>query len=206
MSHNYKFISNEPKRRQFGIPNLIAINDTFTTDQLDAIEQMCLSNVLDKATTIGQDDTQQSCIRKSACKFYNVNSDTQWIFSRLNEVIEYANNSLFNFDLNGYDTFQYTEYRLNGEYNFHQDSSEFWNPSMNETETRKLSLSLVLNTPKVDFEGGEFETRTHSSDTVHESARGRIFMFPSYVVHRVSPVTRGIRKSLVVWVTGPKFR
>jgi PKHD-type hydroxylase len=206
MSHDYKYISNEPKRRQFGIPNLISVNDTFSVDQLDAIERMCASNVLDKATTMGQDDTQQSCIRRSACKFYTVNQETQWIFARLNEVVEHVNNSLFNFDLNGYEAFQYTEYRLNGEYNFHQDSSEFWNPSMGESETRKLSMSVVLNTPGVDFEGGEFETRTGHEDTKHESARGRIFVFPSYVVHRVTPVTRGVRKSLVVWVTGPKFR
>lgn len=205
MSYNYKFISNSPQNRQFSIPSLISVDDSFTDEQIENIIKYCKSNVLEKALTMGQDDTTKSPIRNSQVKFHTVNEHNLWIFNRLNEVIEHVNNTIYNFDLNGYESFQYTEYKKNGEYNFHTDMSEFYNPGQ-DTEHRKLSLSLILNEPQKDYEGGEFQTQTSNQITTHESKKGRIFAFPSYVVHRVSPIIKGTRKSLVVWVKGPKFK
>lgn len=207
MSYGYKFITNNPQYRQFAIPSLMSVNDAFTDDQINDIVSYCKSNVLEKALTMGQDDKQENAIRKSQAKFYHYNEETSWIFNRLNEVIEHVNSNCFNFDLNGYESFQYTEYKKNGQYNFHTDMAELFDPKTNaDTEPRKLSLSLILNEPGKDYEGGEFETQTSDKITTHESKKGRIFVFPSYIVHRVSPITKGTRKSLVVWVKGPKFK
>jgi PKHD-type hydroxylase len=71
--------------------------------------------------------------------------------------------------------------------------------------TRKLSMSMLLNTPGVDFEGGDFQT-FFAKETDVSLKRGQILIFPSFIVHRVKPVTKGIRKSLVIWVTGPGFK
>lgn len=207
MSHSYKYLSNSPQYRQFAIPTIISVNDAFTTEQLDELEKYLKSNVLEKALTMGQDDTTDSPIRNSQSKFHNYNEENAWIFNRFNEVIEHVNNTTYNFDLNGYEAFQYTEYKLNGLYDFHVDMADFYDPKIHaDTECRKLSLTLVLNEPGKDFEGGEFQTQTSKDITTHESIRGRIFIFPSYVMHRVAPVTKGTRKSIVIWVKGPKFR
>ena len=75
-------------------------------------------------------------------------------------------------------------------------------------ETRKFSLSFLLSEPGVDFEGGEFEINQGEQENpiVAETKKNRIIGFPSWTIHRVKPVTKGIRKSLVIWVIGPKFR
>jgi PKHD-type hydroxylase len=74
-------------------------------------------------------------------------------------------------------------------------------------EPRKLSLSLLLNEPGVDYNGGDFQFNLGNEDGASsaECRKGRIIAFPSWAIHRVTPVTQGIRRSLVVWVTGPKF-
>ena len=81
------------------------------------------------------------------------------------------------------------------------------NQENNQEDTRKLSVVMMLNDPEKDFEGGEFQMNMSSEDkaeTIH-MRKGRIVFFPSFFIHRVTPVTKGIRRSLVIWVTGPKF-
>ena len=75
-------------------------------------------------------------------------------------------------------------------------------------DTRKLTLVMLLNEPGKDFTGGEFHINEGNQDspTVPEYYRGRILAFPSFFCHRVTPVITGIRKSLVIWIEGPKFR
>jgi PKHD-type hydroxylase len=74
-----------------------------------------------------------------------------------------------------------------------------------DTHTRKLSVVVALND---GFEGGQFQINTngeHNPETI-PLPKGRLVVFPSYILHRVTPVTKGVRHSLVVWVVGPKFR
>ena len=66
---------------------------------------------------------------------------------------------------------------------------------------------MCLSDPEKDFEGGKFEINVGNQNEPEKviMKRGRIIFFPSYLIHRVNPVTRGIRKSIVIWVIGPKF-
>ena len=67
---------------------------------------------------------------------------------------------------------------------------------------RKLSLEL---TDPAEYDGGQLQLNNgHDMDT--EQIRGRLFAFPSFMLHRVTPVTRGTRCSLVSWIGGPQFR
>ena len=72
---------------------------------------------------------------------------------------------------------------------------------------RKLSMSVILNN---DFEGGDFEFASYSKEkceiTPIPASTGSIIVFPSSMEHRVTPVTSGIRYSLVCWFLGPPFR
>jgi PKHD-type hydroxylase len=73
--------------------------------------------------------------------------------------------------------------------------------------TRKLSLVMCLSDPEKDFVGGEFEINVGNQEEPETilMKKGRMIFFPSYIIHRVKPVTKGIRKTIVIWITGPKF-
>jgi PKHD-type hydroxylase len=64
---------------------------------------------------------------------------------------------------------------------------------------------LQLSDPD-EYEGGNLEILSSREPTVIEKKKGLVSVFPSYILHRVTPVTSGVRKTLVVWTTGPKFR
>ena len=112
--------------------------------------------------------------------------------------------------MNGFDSFQYTEYddTEKGRYDWHQDMVLGKNMPNDMIETRKLSMTLCLNEYGIDYEGGEFQINTSKEEEAEDfpAKLGRAFLFPSYMIHRVKPVTKGKRKSLVVWVLGPKFK
>ena len=72
---------------------------------------------------------------------------------------------------------------------------------------RKLSMTLLLNK---SFEGGDFEFASYNKEKCDiasvEMNQGDIVVFPSWMEHRVAPITKGIRYSLVTWFLGPPFR
>ena len=71
----------------------------------------------------------------------------------------------------------------------------------NDNNTRKLSMSVILNS---DYEGGDFEI-FGLENKIPRLEEGSIIVFPSFKEHRVTPVTRGIRYSLVAWFVGPPY-
>ena len=70
---------------------------------------------------------------------------------------------------------------------------------------RKLSMTCLLNDPK-DFEGGNFMFRASNEEYSVDLNKGDVIIFPSYLLHKVSQVTKGSRCSLVVWALGEPFR
>jgi PKHD-type hydroxylase len=95
---------------------------------------------------------------------------------------------------------QYTVYGSGGDhYNWHIDSGGS-NPC-----PRKLSLSLQLSDPS-EYEGGNLEFMIGKDGNSAKKERGLVVAFPAYRLHRVTPVTKGVRKSIVIWTTGPQFR
>lgn len=125
------------------------------------------------------------------------------IWTKMSNVVAEVNKRFFNFDLTGfYEPMQVCIYTSdNNHYEWHIDNlREVSQPP------RKLSMALLLSDPG-DFEGGEFQVKTNSDNPITlETKRGRAWFFPSYMLHRVTPVTKGIRRSLVLWVGGPPFK
>jgi PKHD-type hydroxylase len=221
----YKTLYNNPNERSQITYPWVFWDNAFTDEE---IEKMCayFDKVgVERGTTVGSVVPNQETgeleilqapnekVRKSNVMFHNfepANENTNWIFMRLNWVVEQLNNQFYNFDLNGFDSIQYTEYddTEGGKYDFHQDTIFGLNKPGNMVETRKLSLVLLLAEPGVDFEGGDFQVNQGQecdASTV-EFKKGRVIAFPSWQIHRVTPTTKGKRKSLVLWVTGPKFK
>ena len=157
---------------------------------------------------IGPKNELKSDVRRSKINFMNWDPNHKWIFDRFNNLIDSINNEYYNFDLLGYEHIQYSEYREkeNGEYNFHMDMA-FDSSDHYPTFPRKLSLAMLLNEPEKDFLGGGFEINFGPEDTAKiPTKKNRAIIFPSFLIHKVNPVIRGTRKSLVIWVIGPKFR
>jgi len=141
----------------------------------------------------------------------------QWIY---NEIIPYVNqankDSGWNFQWDVSETCQFTKYRLNQYYHWHCDSfhSPYNTPNdlVKHGRIRKLSVTVSLSNPK-EYKGGELqfdfynEKRKKNIVTCKEILeKGSLVVFPSFVWHRVKPVTKGTRYSLVIWNLGSQFR
>jgi PKHD-type hydroxylase len=174
-------------------------NDGFTSREIKDI----ISIGDDYAQTDGTIDDGKTSddIRKSKVAWINNNTRTNWLYDRLAFISRQLNGQFFDFDLYGFvEDFQYTVYEEDGDhYTWHMDMGK------NSVSPRKLSLVLQLSDPS-EYEGGDLEIFTASNSVVLEKKRGIIHAFPSYVMHRVTPVTRGVRKTLVIWISGPKFK
>lgn len=112
--------------------------------------------------------------------------------------------SVMNVDVDCHDVeIQYTEYHASegGKYDWHHDVD--WNN--NNGTDRKLSLTVQLSDPN-DYDGGNFEFAEVEQLPDSSRKQGTVVVFPSYLAHRVTPVTRGVRRSLVAWFSGPTWR
>lgn len=119
--------------------------------------------------------------------------------------VELANRNAFGFDVNFLNDIQFTTYQssTNDKYDWHIDT--FWaNPT---TYDRKLSIIIQLSDPS-EYTGGnfEFDPQYEQPNAAALKKKGTVLVFPSFLSHRVTPVTSGTRKSLVAWAEGPSFR
>ena len=138
----------------------------------------------------------------------------KWLYKYIHYYVNGANyNSGWNFQWNFSENAQFTKYKLNQFYDWHCDS---WQEPYNDDKDgplrgkiRKLSVTCSLSDPK-DYKGGEFEfklQRNKDGDNQTEICtevmpKGSIVVFPSFIYHRVKPVTEGTRYSLVMWNCG----
>ena len=132
-----------------------------------------------------------------------------WVYELVFKYMHAANNnSGWNFKIDAAEPMQIAKYDVGGHYEDHFDGDGYtkYNVPVPENnlingKTRKLSMTIVLND---DYEGGEFKffTETHSI----KEKTGTVIVFPSYMVHRVNPITKGTRYSLVVWFVGEPFQ
>jgi len=141
---------------------------------------------------------QSDDLRKSRLQFIAPDEETAWIFKKLENAAGLAN-QYYEFDIAGFrERLQVAEYSNSGHYTWHTDVGK------DQTSSRKLSVSVQL-TDGEDYEGGNLEF--HSLGNLNASRGiGSTIIFPSYLLHRVTPVTSGTRRSLVVWVHGRPFR
>jgi PKHD-type hydroxylase len=145
-------------------------------------------------------------IRSSSVSWLNLDNRTSKYWDKFSKVIAEVNSDFFQFDLSGmYEPMQLTVYKglpdQKDHYTWHTDMS-----MRDRHVPRKLSMTLLLSDPS-EFTGGELEIKTDSDNIITlEQKQGRAWFFPSWVLHRVAPVTSGIRRSLVIWVGGPPFK
>jgi PKHD-type hydroxylase len=201
-------LSFEPKLNSYITHPYVYWDGWFTEEELQAIESFCISHGTERARVVNEDGiAYESPIRPCNTAFHYPSPDTQWFFDKLALLIENINQKYYQYDLWGFEGFQYTEYIEGGDrYGYHIDMITGNNVPEYLKMPRKLSVSLLLN-DKADYEGGEFTFNVSEENTIiPEQKRGRALIFPSYMLHKVNPVTSGCRKSIVTWIVGPKFR
>ena len=148
----------------------------------------------------GGDGAVNTEIRRSQISWLNNNPDNKWVFEKLANVVSKMNAQHFRFDLTGFgEPLQLTNYNQseNGMYGWHQDYGG--------GVSRKLSMAVQLTDPS-EYEGGNLQMMTSGQPENVRKQRGLIALFPSYILHQVTPVTQGSRQSLVAWASGPRFK
>ena len=130
-----------------------------------------------------------------------------WISGVIHNMMMFANAVHFKYDLHYFESnIQSTVYtsEFNDNYSWHVDNSLSTYPSGDHE--RKLSCSLILSDPD-EYEGGQFQLHYHKNwSKIIKPPKGTAVIFPSWLPHRVRPVTSGKRISLVAWMQGPMFK
>ena len=163
--------------------------------------------------TIGHGGTSEvsNQTRRSHVRWFDRGAEGyQWIFRKIENSFQFANVNAFNFDLTYFREIQFTEYDASyeGKYDWHEDCT--W--CRNHPTRRKLSIVVQLTDPS-EYTGGELELDAdrlgggdQNPDADSLKQQGTTIVFPSFLRHRVTPITAGLRYSLVTWYEGPPFR
>tara|TARA_Y100001951_G_C11237255_1_gene238241 strand:- start:92 stop:718 length:627 start_codon:yes stop_codon:yes gene_type:complete len=135
-----------------------------------------------------------------------------WIYNLVHPFVREANqNANWNFTWDSSEACQFTTYGPGQYYGWHCDT---WDKTYKNQKIRKLSLTLTLSDP-TEYEGGELEfdfrnrdpsKKRHTEICSGIAPKGSLVVFPSFVWHRVKPVYRGVRQSLVMWNLGYAFK
>ena len=140
----------------------------------------------------------------------------QWVIDLVWPYMMGANERAgWNFDITGVESMQITKYKPKGFYGWHRDGgsdclSVYNNPDNKflHGNGRKLSMTILLNG---NYQGGEFQFARYrkfdcNAHTPDFKNAGSVIVFPSFIEHQVTPVTKGTRYSLVAWFVGPPFK
>ena len=151
---------------------------------------------------VGTSDVESSKIRRSKTWFFEPGSETDFIFAPLLKALHHVNDNGYRMDVTGFGPgCQVAGYssKLKGHYDWHIDLGT------GRFSRRKISLSVQLSAAD-SYEGGELEFHMSGLDKEKMRQQGTLIAFPSFLEHRVTPVSRGERFSLVAWMDGPPYR
>ena len=138
-----------------------------------------------------------------------------WIYKNIVPYVKQAMDRFeWNYEINRAESCQFTTYYPGQFYDWHQDS--FVDRKIIDQykgNNRKISASVILNDPS-EYEGGDLQFHMRNNDSPEKlnvekvpfKDQGTVSVFPSFVYHRVLPVTKGVRYSLVMWLQGPDWR
>ena len=176
----------------------------FSKEELDKIYKGVALLPFKKAIT-GHNEEENLEVRSSSIKWIPPNQDWYWLYEKMMQQIIEANNALWHFDLqNLTDNIQYTEYyaEKGGHYDWHKDIGA------GEMSKRKISITVQLSDSD-EYEGGDleyFQGGNPENSLKAPRGKGVVFIFPSYMMHRVTKVTKGTRRSFVLWVGGEHYK
>lgn len=183
---------------QHDYSNYYFFTKAFSQTELDHIQRMGEKVQKEKASV-----TQEGVItdtRISEIGWIISDNESIWLYDKISDMVMEANDTMWKFDLLGYhDSFQYTTYYGGGgHYDWHTDVG----PGM---ANRKISVVVQLSDPS-EYTGGDLNLNGGSGIIAAPKEKNTVIIFPSFVLHRVTPVMTGKRTSLVTWIAGPPLR
>lgn len=196
-----------PVQYSFGLPikqeyaDYVILENVFSPQEVGVIRELWDAKGMSDAHLTGASMTSyDQNLRKSVINFINPGESVNWIFERLARTAIEENNRRFQFEILGLNEgLQLAKYSATDLFNWHMDFG------VGPASQRKLSMSVQLSEPH-EYEGGDLQFMIN--DQAHNAIRtpGTLIIFPSYVMHRVTPIISGTRMSLVGWVNGMPFR
>ncbi|WP_405206491.1 2OG-Fe(II) oxygenase [Aquimarina sp. LLG6339-5] len=187
--------------RESELDNWYWFQEALTNDELAKIEAIQEGISFTKAQ-VSEKLVDVAFYRKSEVKWFSKETlEHRWLYEKFVNMVTESNRALWNFELTGiFDDLQYTVYNgEGGHFDWHMDIGK------GKYSRRKVSITVQLSDPD-EYEGGDFEFLIGNEITKLPKKKGCAIVFPSYFLHRVTPVTKGVRKSLVLWVSGQPFR
>jgi PKHD-type hydroxylase len=185
----------------FSLSHPVGVNDALSTVQFypgalkpyECKQVIALGESLPRSA--GRVELGNEVYRVGHIAWIEPSAETHWLFHKLGALFTHAAKH-YGFELNGFmDALQYTVYEEDQSFDWHADIGT------GTTSTRKLSMTIQLSSDD-DYVGGELQFVNAPSN----KGLGGATFFPSYMAHRVAPVTLGVRRSLVAWACGPTFR
>ncbi len=142
-----------------------------------------------------------AAIRRSQVVMLGPEPKYRWLYERVWAAVQQCNREFFCVEIDGIENnIQLGRYDSGdrGFYNWHTDFATI-------RPHRKISVSVQLSRPE-DYAGGDLELMFGTDPQPIDRTRGAFIAFPSFMLHRVTPVTRGTRWSLVAWILGSRWR
>ncbi len=169
---------------------------SLSSDEINRIAEIASHHPKQDATVFSSAEAMQG-IRSCTVRWL----EDEWLRSLLWSYVEQANTDGFGVSVNGQAEMQLTEYSAEhgAHYGWHHDVQ--WNGQSDLD--RKLSVTVQLSDP-AHYEGGDFEFDEVKTNADFRS-KGTVLVFPSYLRHRIHPITSGTRHALVAWFFGPRW-
>lgn len=170
----------------------------FDKKQCDAITNQAVEELWMSGETIGGGVNKK--VRHVEQQVLPIN-EKGWPLTRILELAKQANNARYKFDMAGFldvDAPMLMRYEKGGHYDWHVDTG-------NEVCHRKLSFTIQLSDSK-DYQGGDIEFIGSKVDTKAFRQKGVCIIYPSFLPHRITKVTKGVRHAIVGWIHGPTFK
>lgn len=179
----------------------------------DKIIKLGKTKISEKATVGFEKEKLNETLRKSNVCWFN----DKWLYDLLCPYVYEANvNAGWNFEIEHSEDIQFTEYEKNGYYSWHSDGGSDHHAKYSKENTiweshhnkvRKLSMTVNLSHRK-DYDGGDLLIKHNNQEVTCKEARdrGSIIVFPSFYQHKINPITKGVRNSLVMWSLGNPFK
>lgn len=178
--------------------NWVYFENAFSPEECDKVIEHA-QEFEDEVAGVGDDRDENFEVRKSKIRWMKWNDNNDWIFRKFTSIVTGCNDARYGFDLTGFlEDLQFTQYFIDGHYQWHMDFGA--GPFIK----RKLSVVLQLTDP-AKYEGGNLQFFDGYESTA-PVGQGSVIVFPSFMQHRILPLTRGSRFSLVGWTNGPSFR
>jgi PKHD-type hydroxylase len=184
----------------------LTLQDALSSADCDQIVQRVQAAQMKDAGLVG--GTTAHTIRRAEVAWLDDVAGAEWVMDRMIGLVAAANRNGFGFDLTDFgESAQVARYgaEREGHFDWHSDIGAKKPGADTWASKRKLTVVVQLSDPQ-DYEGGTLQLRPDSNVTDAPRLRGLATVFPSFVLHRVTPVTAGTRWSLTLWAHGPAFR